>query len=78
MKSTRPPGHEATSSNRRTPMIDQRAGLILLAAVTAAAITTALCLADDQSWPRALLVASGAASGTICVLALLLKPTTQD
>ncbi|MES0838447.1 hypothetical protein [Nocardiopsis tropica] len=59
-------------------MIDERAGLILLAAVTAAAITAGLCLADGQSWPQALLFAGAAAGSTIGVLALLLKPTRQD
>ncbi|MES0838446.1 hypothetical protein [Nocardiopsis tropica] len=53
-------------------MIDERTGLILLTALVIAAIATALSLADDHSWPRALLVAGAAAGGTIGVLALLL------
>ncbi|CAL9611336.1 hypothetical protein [Nocardiopsis dassonvillei] len=53
-------------------MIDVRAGLVLLAALVVAAITTALTLADGRSWPLALLAGGAAAGGTIGVLALLL------
>ncbi|MGI5122819.1 hypothetical protein ACQEU5_25210 [Marinactinospora thermotolerans] len=55
-------------------MLDVRTALILLGSTGAGALAVALCLADGDSWPAALLVGGGAAAGACALLGMLIRP----